>query len=378
MAFFFLILMSTLTSQLHIERSIWVRPRSSDFWEYIINRTFNENDWYENFRMRKETFLYLCSELRVYIEKENTQLRRAIPVELRLAITIWFLSTGTEYRVLGHLFGVSRSSVCCIVKQVCTAIVKVLMKRYIKFPVGQALNEVVDGFKDTWDFPNCGGAIDGCHIPMAAPVEFHTDFYNRKGWYSMIIQAVADHKYHFTDIHTGWPGSVHDARVFANSPIYKKGMEGLLFSNLTKKVCDKDLPVVLLGDSAYPLLSWLMKPFPHGSLSHDQQNYNYQLSRARIVIENAFGRLKARWRCLIKRLDVKPENVAIVITTCCVLHNICEVHGEEFDSTWLDSFDDDSCNTFPQPESGSASQNLHEESNSSTIRETLVKHFHKD
>ena len=74
MAFFFLILMSTLTSQLHIERSIWVRPRSSDFWEYIINRTFNENDWYENFKMRKETFLYLCSELRVYIEKENTQL----------------------------------------------------------------------------------------------------------------------------------------------------------------------------------------------------------------------------------------------------------------------------------------------------------------
>ena len=77
------------------------------------------------------------------------------------------------------------------------------MKRYTKFPVGQALNEVVDGFKDTWDFPNCGGAIDGCHIPMAAPVEFHTDFYNRKGWYSMIIQAVADHKYRFTDIYTG-------------------------------------------------------------------------------------------------------------------------------------------------------------------------------
>ena len=146
-----------------------------------MNRTFNQNDWYENFRMRKETFEYLCNELKVYIEKKDTQSRQAIPVKLRLAITVWFLSTGTEYRILGHLVGVSRSSICCIIKQVCIAIMKVLMPRYIKFPVGDALQVVVDGFQDYWGFPNCCGAIDGSYIPMAAPVEFHTDYYNHKG-----------------------------------------------------------------------------------------------------------------------------------------------------------------------------------------------------
>lgn len=236
------------------------------------------------------------------------------------------------------------------------------------------MNDVVQGFRDTWGFPNCGGSIDGSHIPKTAPVEFHTDYYNRKGWYSMIVQAVADHKYRFMDIYTGWPGSVHDARVFANSTIYKKGMEGQLFHNLTKEVDGEDLPVVLLGDSAYPLLPWLMKPFPHnGVLSRDQQHYNYQLSRARIVIENAFGRLKARWRCLMKRLDVKPQNTALVITACCVLHNICEVHGEEFDIDWLSEHDDH--DHFPQPQGENSSP---EEKTSSTIRDILVTHFHNE
>ena len=47
-----------------------------------------------------------------------------------------------------------------------------------------------------------------------------------------------------------------------------------------------------LGDSVYPLLKWLMKPFPHnGALTQEQKRFNYHLSTARVVSENAFGRL---------------------------------------------------------------------------------------
>ena len=367
--FLLLLLTALLTSQFHIERSVWIRRRSSNFWEYIVNQTFTEQDWYDNFRMRKETFNYLCNQLRVHIEKKDTQLRRAIPVELRLAITIWFLASGCGFRSLGHLFGVSKASVCCIVKQVTVAIVKVLLKRYIKFPTGSELNDIINGFKEKCGFPNCCGAIDGCHIPVAAPVEFHSDYYNRKGWFSVILQGVADHKYRFIDIYTGWPGSVHDARVFANSPIYKRGTEKSLFSNRVELVRDKHIPIVLLGDSAYPLLSWVMKPFPHNcALSDSQKLYNYHLSKARIVIENAYGRLKARWRCLKKGLDVKPENATIIISACCVLHNVCEVHGEIFDSLWLDG----------DPEVSNQVSDItyaSEETGASLIRDILVNYF---
>ena len=50
-----------------------------------------------------------------------------------------------------------------------------------------------------------------------------------------------------------------------------------------------------------------------------------------MVVENAFGRLKGRWRCLLKWNDTGTEDIPILITTCCVLHNICEVHKEQFD-----------------------------------------------
>ena len=60
------------------------------------------------------------------------------------------------------------------------------------------------------------------HIPIAAPELNHTDYYNRKGWYLMLVQVVVDHDYLFRDICVGWAGSVHDARVFMNSLLYNK------------------------------------------------------------------------------------------------------------------------------------------------------------
>lgn len=51
--------------------------------------------------------------------------------------------------------------------------------------------------------------------------------------------------------------------------------------------------------------------------------------------ENAFGRLKARWRCLSKRIDVAPENIPVLVIACCTLHNICEIHGDEFIDEWM-------------------------------------------
>ena len=53
------------------------------------------------------------------------------------------------------------------------------------------------------------------------------------------------------------------------------------------------IPRYPIGDSAYPLKSWLMKPFTYGSsLTTQQKTYNYWICRARIVVENAYGWLK--------------------------------------------------------------------------------------
>lgn len=366
--FAFMLSVAALSIQSPV-RSLWMKQRSSSWWENIVNSTFTRFDWMENFRMSRETFVYLCNELRSTVEKSDTAMRKAIPVEQRVALTLWLLATNADYRTIGHLFGVSKSTVCVVTKEVCTAIVHVLLPKYIKFPVGEGMKEVVDGFKHKWGFPQCAGAVDGTHIPIVSPEEYPADYYNRKGWHSILMQGTVNHLGHFVDVYVGWPGRVHDARVFVNSTLYRKGQNGELLPTLTESIGGVDVPLVILGDPAYPLLPWLMKAFPdNGRLSSQQKLFNYRLSHARVVVEHAYGRLKGRWRCLLKRLDVHVRDVPELVAACCVLHNMCEVHGDTFDDSWLEGTDN--CNhtnthelDVAQPESAS------------NIRHALMVHF---
>ena len=69
------------------------------------------------------------------------------------------------------------------------------------------------------------------HIPIMAPHQFPGDYFNRKGWHSILMQGTVDHLYSFTDINVGWPDRVHDSRVLVNSTLYQKGEQGSLFPN---------------------------------------------------------------------------------------------------------------------------------------------------
>ena len=144
-----------------------------------------------------------------------------------------------------------------------------------------------------------------------------------------------DHTYRFLDINVGWPGSAHDARVLPHSSVYEKAESGTLLPSTTRLIAGENVPLYIIGDSAYPLLMWLMKPFPHSShLSDDKKTYNYRMSRARIVVENAYGRLKGRWCRLMKKNEMNIAKFPIIIAARCTLHNMCEVNGDTFNENW--------------------------------------------
>ena len=183
--------------------------RSNIWWNDIVLKSFTPKDWLENFRMSKQTFWYLCMSA---LQRHDTVMCQSISLEKRVAIALWCLATPTEYKTIGHLFGVARSSVCEVVHEVCAAIVQQLLKVYIKFPEGEELDPVVLGFKRKIAIRQCVGTIDGSHIPICGPAGNQTDFYNRKCWYS-VVQGLVDANYRFLDINIGWSGSIHDARI---------------------------------------------------------------------------------------------------------------------------------------------------------------------
>ena len=103
-------------------------------------------------------------------------MRKAVTVEKRVAIALWFLATGADYRTIGHLFGVSKSTFCLAIKNVFSSITSLLLPQYIKFPQGKAIDDMVSGFKQKFGFPQCAGIIDGSHIPIVSPQVCPADY----------------------------------------------------------------------------------------------------------------------------------------------------------------------------------------------------------
>lgn len=200
------------------------KKRSYEWWEKIVKKEFSEQDWLENFRVGKDTFRFIVEELKHVLRPKDNILNntRVIScVEKKVAVALFYLASTCEYRVVGHTFGIHKSTVHNIVHEFVLAVNQILLPRYIKMPSETEANETASLFVHSTHLPNIIGAIDGTHIPIKPPHEGHRDFINRKGWASIILQGVVDAKYQFIDICVKNPGATHDASVLAGSDLYK-------------------------------------------------------------------------------------------------------------------------------------------------------------
>ncbi|XP_066552472.1 uncharacterized protein LOC136718596 [Amia ocellicauda] len=325
----------------------WTNIQSTDWWERVVMNEFQPRDWLEKFRMSKDTFFFICNKLKPKLARQDTHFRLALPLEKRVAVALWRLATNVEYRTISVLFGVGRSTVCKCVRDVCHAIVSLLKPLYLQLPSEHEFEDMARLFNTRWGFPHCVGAIDSLHISIIAPPNYTADYWNSKCWHSVVLQGVVNGLGQFWDACAGFPGSTEDVTILQNSTLWAIANEGGLFPEPPKEFMGQPLKYFLLGDAAYPLQNWLLKCYPESSvLSSRQRKFNYRLSRARSVIENAFLRLKARWQCLHKRNDCSLDLVPTMVLACCILHNVCEVHSDTFNEEWLEAISQAEC---PQP-----------------------------
>lgn len=110
------------------------------------------------------------------------------------------------------------------------------------------------------------------------------------------------------------------------------------FDESSKLYGGKNIPGFLIGDSAFTLHPHAQKPFPeHRGLSDVQKNYNYRICSARRIVENAFGRLKARFRKVYKKCEATTEHFSKIILASCILHNVCEERNDPVSCDWIDN-----------------------------------------
>lgn len=327
-------------------RRFWVREwigRRMDFGQYdtLIQELIRESpnqDFVAFMRMDVVMFREVCDRVGPRLEAFN-QRRPGIAPGLKLAITLRFLATGSAYRALEFDFRVAHNTIARFVPEVCRAIQEEYAAEVFQTPQDpDGWRRVERGFRNRWNLPHCCGALDGKHVAIKNPSHAGSLYHNYKGFFSIIMMALVDADYKFLWVNVGTPGSNSDAGVFLQSTLRAALEDGTLGLPPADRLPndDRDTAYYLVGDDAFPLREYLQKPYPIRQMTREQRIYNYRVSRGRRVVENAFGILASRFRCLLTTMLVEPEVATEITRTCLTLHNLMRMRYPQLQNQEVD------------------------------------------
>ena len=331
-------------------RRWWVRPwllRRPVLGQYeSLMRELRDEDLqsFRNFlRMDPLMFQELLTRIAPRISKKDTWFRKALDPGLKLALCLRHFATGDSYKSLMYGFRVPHNTISMFVPEVAEAIIQEYAHEIILCPIRpNEWHAIAEEFTRRWQFHHCIGALDGKHVAIKCPKNGGSIFYNYKGYHSIILMALVDGDYKFSWVDVGANGSASDCQVFNSCEMKEAIEDGTIGFPDPEPLPDDDrpMPYFIAGDDAFPLRTWLMKPFNRRNLPDAHLIFNYRLSRARRIVENAFGILANRFGCLLTTMRQRPKVVEKIVLACICLHNLMRMRYPALQNAALDQEDD--------------------------------------
>ncbi|XP_015227457.1 PREDICTED: putative nuclease HARBI1 [Cyprinodon variegatus] len=326
-----IVLLLALRRRRERKRRFWVHPfnlrrkQRGDFYHLVAELRLDRNRHQEYFRMSVEKMDELLSLVGPELRRQSTSFRAPIEPKQRLAVGLRYLASGDSMVNLACSYRLGHSTVRNSVHMVYSAIEKVMMERFLPKPTEDTWKEVAQGFWEKWNFPNCFGAIDGKHISIQSPPRAGSQNSSHDRTFEILLLALvdADCRFRFIQVADFW--RTDDGGMFAGSDLAKSIKSGTLHvppsAPLPGAAHLGDVPFVMVGDAAFPLKTYLMRPYPEVRLNGKNRIFNYRLSRARKVVENAFAILASRWRIFFRHINLQPQRVETLVAAACILHN---------------------------------------------------------
>ena len=131
-------------------------------------------------------------------------MRLVVPVQVKVAVSITRLATGNSMQSISDLYRIGLSTGQSAVSQFCGAMKFVLLKKFIRWPYSDVMKKFAQEFQCLHQIPYVVGTVDGSHIPIIAPRLHTADYYNRKGFHSVLLHGVVSTKCLFWDFDIGW------------------------------------------------------------------------------------------------------------------------------------------------------------------------------
>ena len=218
-------------------------------------------------RMEPTMFNEFLERLVPRITKQDTFYREALSPGLKLSLTLRYLASGDNYHSLVYSFRVPHNTISKVIREVCEAIIAELATEEIEAPTNTTQwNRIAQQFSARWQFHHCLCALDVKHIAIQCPAGGGSEWYNYKGFHSIILMTLVDGDYKFTWVDIGSNGSAGDAQVFNDSELKECIEEGILGVPLPFD----DMPYFIIADYAFALRTWLMKPFSNATVPPSQ------------------------------------------------------------------------------------------------------------
>ncbi|XP_041376732.1 protein ALP1-like [Gigantopelta aegis] len=220
----------------------------------------SREDFKSYLRMKPAMFHEMLKRLTDRLEKTKTNWRTPLGVGLTLAVTIRYLAFGDSYRSLAYFFRMPHNIISKVVREVCASIVEEYSPEVFSTPsTPDSCRVVADRFGSRWSF----------HIAIKCSKDSDSLYYNYTDFFSTLLLALVDGDYYkFLWADVGTNGSASDCSVFNSSTLSTALMDNTLRLPPPESLPndDRDTPFFLVGDDAFPLRTWMMKPFSHNQL----------------------------------------------------------------------------------------------------------------
>lgn len=311
-------------------RALHYRQRD---WRLFLHRALDESEesncnsreFRERYRMNRPSFYQLHDRIKNHaVFQSNKSGQQQVDSKYQL---LWFLSfigtqgCGMSARKSVHQFPSSYGSFVLFQERCVTAILTLHEEAYF-WPKAEERKVIAQNFHDKYHVPDVVGVADGTLFPIIFKPKRsdYPDFKGRKGQYTITCLIVNDHMRRIRYYNLGWPGNVHDERVYRQCPLALTPER--YFSNAE----------ILLGDSAYTprknMVSVYKKGYGEPRLSANKEQFNTVISRPRVSSEHTIGILKARF-CFLREIRLKitedPESFRRVlkyVRVCIIIHNL--------------------------------------------------------